>query len=72
MAKAAFVVTGMTCGNCVKHVTKAVTNLPSVEGAKVEIGHVQLTYDPAKTSQEAIAAAIRDAGYEAEPEVKAL
>jgi copper chaperone CopZ len=71
MAKGALLVEGMTCGNCVKHVTKAVSSQPSVSDVKVEIGRVDFTYDPGTTSLEKVAAAIEDAGYCASPEMQA-
>jgi copper chaperone CopZ len=60
-------VTGMTCGMCVKHVTKALLGLPGVSKAEVTLtpGAAVVTYDPAKVSPEAMFAAVRDAGYEA-------
>lgn len=52
---------GMSCGNCVKHVDKAVRSVAGVTEAKVEIGRAVVTGgDPA-----ALIAAIEDAGYSA-------
>ena len=60
-------VTGMTCGMCVKHVTKALLGLPGVCKAEVTLdpGTAVVAYDPAKVTLEAMLAAVRAAGYEA-------
>lgn len=64
MEKTTLRVSGMTCGNCVKHVTKALTRLgvppPDVDLAT---GKVELNYDPSAVSLEAIREAIGAAGY---------
>jgi len=67
MAKATFKVSGMTCGNCVKHVTKAVSKVPGVTEPAVDLasGRVELTYDPSLSTVEAIAEAVTKAGYPA-------
>jgi copper chaperone CopZ len=62
--KAELRVDGMSCGACVRHVKNAVEKLPTVTDAHVEIGKVELAYDPAKLSVADIAAAIADAGYQ--------
>jgi copper chaperone len=56
---------GMTCGHCVSAVRQA---LAAVDGATVEqvaIGSATVAYDPARTSAEALAEAVRDEGYAA-------
>ncbi len=58
-------VEGMSCANCVRHVTKALGKVAGVSDAKVEIGRVELAFDPAQTSPEAIASALAAAGYPA-------
>lgn len=59
-----FVVTGMTCANCVRHVTDAVTNVAGVDSVIVDLqaGTATVQGDP-ETS--AVIAAIVDAGYQA-------
>jgi copper chaperone CopZ len=61
-------VNGMTCGNCVKHVTKAASKVAGVSEPKVDLatGRVDLEYDPQQAPIDAIAAAISKAGYPAE------
>lgn len=61
-----FRVSGMTCGNCVRHVTQALDALPGVEEAQVDLASgsatVTGTVDPA-----AVVAALTREGYPAEP-----
>lgn len=58
---------GMTCASCVRRVEKAVGKLPGVTASTVNLAteKAQVTYDAAQIDAEAIAAAIRDAGYDA-------
>ncbi len=58
---------GMTCGGCVKSVTRVLSALPGVDKAEVDLDKAMATvsFDPAKLNREKIAAAIEDAGYEA-------
>ena len=67
MARATLKVSGMTCGNCVKHVTKALSKVPGVTEPTVDLasGRVELTYDEALASPTAIADAVGRAGYPA-------
>jgi len=61
-----FDVTGMTCGGCERALGRAVSRLPGVE--QVSASHAEqsatVTYDENIVSPEAIAEAIRDAGYQ--------
>lgn len=57
-------ISGMSCNHCVGAVRRA---LESVEGVKVDdvqIGSATVTFDPARTSPEAVVSAVEDAGYE--------
>ena len=56
---------GMTCGHCVKAVNGALAGLPGVTVERVEIGSAEVSYDPARTSEQAIVDAVADEGYEA-------
>jgi copper chaperone CopZ len=62
-----FTVTGMTCGNCEKHVRHAAANLPGVTAVDVDRpgNRATVSFDPQATTPAAIVAAIVDAGYEA-------
>jgi copper ion binding protein len=59
-----FDVKGMTCDNCVQHVTKAVRDVPGVSDVKVELAsnsaRVEGDFDEKK-----IVEAIEEEGYEA-------
>jgi len=66
-----FSVDGMTCGNCVKHVTEELTALPGVTDVQVQLvtggsSPVTVTSD-APLADEAIAAAVDEAGYAVTP-----
>ena len=39
-------ITGMSCGNCVAHVKKALTSVPGLTVRKVEIGRAEVEFDP--------------------------
>lgn len=54
---------GMSCGNCVRHVTKALESLDGVQVERVEIGSATLAFDPAAASEDRITQAIEDEGY---------
>lgn len=62
-----FSVTGMTCGNCEKHVRHAAEHVPGVTSVEVDRpgNRATVAFDPQATTAAAIAAAITDAGYEA-------
>lgn len=60
--------TMMHCDNCVKKVTENISFIRGVKDLKVSLDEnlVTVTYDPARTNEELLAAAIRKLGYEAE------
>ena len=58
-------ITGMSCGNCVAHVTKALTSVPGLTVRKVEIGRAKVELDPSQGDLNRVIAAVNDAGYEA-------
>lgn len=59
-------VDGMSCGNCVKHVTQALSAVPGVSGVKVDLKtkRAEVVRDPAKATTAALLAALDEAGYE--------
>ena len=58
-------VEGMSCQNCVKHVTEALSELSGVDGVEVDLEAKQATMQVDDTFQEATArAAVDEAGYE--------
>ncbi|MEN6669117.1 cation transporter [Psychrobacter sp. B38] len=58
---------GMTCGGCVASVHSATQDIDGLDTMSVELDTNQatVTFDDSKTSVEAIAAAIDDAGFDA-------
>ena len=57
-----YVVSGMTCGHCVQHVTEEVSAIPGVTNVKVEqAGPMEVTSEAA-IDLETIAAAVAEAG----------
>ena len=65
METATLGVTGMNCQGCVASVTRVLKAVPGVNDAKVTLqpGCATVTYDPARTSRQALETAIEDAGY---------
>jgi len=66
MIKETIPVTGMMCEHCEHAVTTQIQALPGIK--KVKASHkkarVEVQYDEAQTTQDAIKAAIVEAGYE--------
>ncbi len=62
-------VTGMTCGNCVRHVDHALRDLEGVSAVEVRLreGEVVVKHDAEKARVEALLEALREAGYEGVP-----
>jgi Copper chaperone len=60
--------TTMHCENCVKKVTENISFMRGVKDLKVSLDEnvVTITYDPSRTNEDLLAAAIRKLGYEAE------
>ncbi|OSI07495.1 mercuric transport family protein [Neisseria animaloris] len=58
---------GMTCGGCVKSVTKVLEALNGVTKAEVDLASssAQVTFDPAKVQTAALIETIEDAGFDA-------
>ena len=60
-----FNVKEMTCGNCVKHVTKAVQTFEPGAEVKVDLATGKVEVSPSPKNPEALAKAITEAGYPA-------
>jgi copper chaperone CopZ len=60
-------VTGMSCGNCKKHVTAALLGVPGVTAAEVDLEahRAVVTHDLSRAPVAALIAAVEAAGYEA-------
>ncbi|MGE6441749.1 heavy-metal-associated domain-containing protein [Psychrobacter sp. NPDC078409] len=58
---------GMTCGGCVTSIHTATADIDGLETITVDLADnlATVTFDDSKTSAEAIASAIDDAGFEA-------
>jgi copper chaperone CopZ len=58
---------GMSCGTCVRHVSRALDGLSGVVHAEVDLAKNEATVEhlPAFTDEAALVAAVRDAGYPA-------
>jgi copper chaperone len=59
-------ISGMTCGACVRHVTKALSDVKGVEIREVGVGSARIAFDTGDVPEDAILHAVRDAGYHAE------
>lgn len=59
-------VSGMTCGACVGHVTRALTSVPGVDKVDVSLTEslADVRFDEVRVSIEALRTAIRSAGYD--------
>lgn len=60
--------TKMSCNNCVKKIKENISFEKGVKGLEVSLEKqkITVTYDPAKTNPEKLAAAIKKLGYKAE------
>lgn len=60
-------VTGMTCGNCVKHVTAALRAVPGVTSAEVDLAgkRAVVIHDPGTAPVASLILAVETAGYDA-------
>jgi copper chaperone CopZ len=60
-----FGVTGMTCQNCVRHVTQALGNLPGVRSVQVDLDSGAARLEAEREIPRAeLTAALGEAGYE--------
>jgi copper chaperone len=69
IVKQEIAVGGMTCGGCVKSVTRVIAELPGVQKVDVSLEKKSATveYDATAVDAAAIVAAIGGAGFEASP-----
>lgn len=58
---------GMTCGGCVKSVTRILENTEGVAKAEVSLENKNafIEFDPAKTNPAALIEAVEDGGFDA-------
>jgi copper chaperone len=64
MKTATVTIEGMSCGGCVAGVRKALGSVAGVELISVEVGRVELRFDPAKTDEDALRGAVDAAGFD--------
>ena len=64
--QSSFPVQGMTCASCVSHVEKALSKVPGVESAKVNLATESATvqYDSHQASVDTFAKAVQEEGYQ--------
>ncbi len=61
-------ISGMTCGNCARHVAEAIQGVPEVASASVQLEAARATVRwRASPNVPAVVEAVREAGYEAKP-----
>ena len=58
-------VQNMSCGNCVRHVSHALSALPGVTVKDVQIGSATVEFDPADVSEPTLLDKLENAGYPA-------
>jgi len=60
-------ITGMTCGSCVRHVTRALQDLDGVAEARVSLadGSARVAYDPEAATEAQVIESVEEAGYQA-------
>lgn len=63
--QAVLAIDGMSCQMCVRHVTRALSELPGVQVRDVAVGSATIYFDPTESSEQEILQAIREAGYSA-------
>lgn len=63
MATRTLRIDGMSCGHCVKAVTKALQDLPGVDVKDVTVGGATVEVDQSRVTQTQLAEAIAEAGY---------
>ena len=56
---------GMSCGGCAAKVTTALKSLPGTKVEEVIVGSARVSFDPQKTSSNALIAAVDNLGFKA-------
>jgi copper chaperone CopZ len=62
-----YTVTGMTCGHCVMSVTEEVSEVAGVTDVDVDLASGRLSVSGDEFADDAVRAAVEDAGYEVAP-----
>ncbi len=60
-----FPIEGMTCANCVKHIEKALKQLPGISQLEINLEKHEalIEYDSSALTYETMASALKEAGY---------
>lgn len=56
---------GMSCGGCVGKVTTALKSVPGTTVETVTVGSARVTFDPKRTTDSALIAAVNNLGFKA-------
>lgn len=64
MKKKEIIISGMSCGHCVKSVIKALGGIPGLILDEVQVGRAIIQVDELKVSDELLKTAIEQAGYQ--------
>ena len=59
-------VSGMTCGSCQSHVTKALQSVPGVQSAVVDLASASASVEGQNLDKAALVAAVEEEGYTAQ------
>lgn len=62
-----YIVTGMTCDHCVASVTEEISELAGVAAVEVDLASGRTTVSGEGISDDAVRAAVREAGYDLAP-----
>lgn len=57
-------ISGMTCGNCMRHVDAALRAIPGVTVEDVRVGSATVAFDEATVAPALLVDAVEDAGYD--------
>ena len=64
MAEITLKIEGMSCQHCVRSVKKAVDSIDGIRSSDIAVGSAVVVYDDTKTNRDAIALAVKNAGYQ--------
>ena len=65
MQKIHLAIEGMSCGHCVSRVRRTLQEIEGVRVTSVDVGSAAAEFDPARTTADALARAVTDAGFDA-------
>jgi copper chaperone CopZ len=63
MQQLTMAISGMNCAGCPANVEQVLAKMPGTHVDAVRVGFASVSYDPSRTSPDALAQAIADAGY---------